>query len=343
MTKQQKVVFFVGAGFSAPFGLPVMANFIDMARDLYFSDPEKYATVGKTLELIHKYSNTKNYLNINLHNIEDLLSIAYMEQVINGKNKKDIQLINEFIRTVIIEYTTDVSNGMYWFAHYIANVKFTNGDVYRTTYLNNERVDSYKKIFNGKISQNSAFGVVSLNYDLLIENALTSISDNIGRYYKLSETPNIVEEYYKPVKNNKANGIPFAKLHGSIDSEIVPPTWNKNVNPAIQQDWSLAYSLLTEATHVVFLGYSLPQTDNYIKYLLATSLNRNERLKRVSVITKDNNHDVENRYNRLFNSKLVFHNADISIFYKIFKRDNIEIDFDQFDEAFSKRSNGEKI
>ena len=97
MIKSQNVVFFLGAGFSAPFGLPVMSNFIDKARDLYFSDPDNYKSVGETLKLITKYSSVKNYFNINLHNIEDLLSIAYMESAIT-KESSSMELVTDFIK-----------------------------------------------------------------------------------------------------------------------------------------------------------------------------------------------------------------------------------------------------
>ena len=56
MIKSQSVVFFLGAGFSAPFGLPVMSNFIDKARDLYFSDPDNYEKENK-MSIIVKSSN----------------------------------------------------------------------------------------------------------------------------------------------------------------------------------------------------------------------------------------------------------------------------------------------
>lgn len=38
----EKVVYILGAGFSAPLGLPVMSNFLVKSKDLYFSDTEKY-------------------------------------------------------------------------------------------------------------------------------------------------------------------------------------------------------------------------------------------------------------------------------------------------------------
>ena len=39
----ENVVYLLGAGFSAPLGLPVMDNFLEKSKDLYQKDPQKYA------------------------------------------------------------------------------------------------------------------------------------------------------------------------------------------------------------------------------------------------------------------------------------------------------------
>ena len=38
----EKVVYILGAGFSAPLGLPVISNFYEKSKDLYFSDTIQY-------------------------------------------------------------------------------------------------------------------------------------------------------------------------------------------------------------------------------------------------------------------------------------------------------------
>ena len=336
MEKQQNVVFFIGAGFSAPFGLPVMANFINMARDLYFSDINKYTEIGTTLELIEKYSYVKSYMNVNLHNIEDLLSISYMESLIK-KNTTLMKHINEFIKTVISAYTEDTKNGVLWFSHIVANLSFKNGSRYIPG-TNNVNQNIFEQIPNGKLSDNSNYGIISLNYDLLIENALNKLADTKGEFYNICNEENIIKGYYKTIKDKSGIGVPMAKLHGSIDNYIVPPTWNKNINNHIQADWKLAIDLLSDATHIVFLGYSLPPTDNYIKYLLASSLNNNKRLKKISIITMDTDGETQNRYKTLFTLNPSFHNTDINNFFNLLNKfiNNNGIDFDLFDDYFYK-------
>ncbi|MFC1717334.1 hypothetical protein ACFL6S_26985 [Candidatus Poribacteria bacterium] len=53
----EKVVYILGAGFSAPFGLPLMRNFYRMSKDMYERDPqgrELFADVFKEMDRITK-------------------------------------------------------------------------------------------------------------------------------------------------------------------------------------------------------------------------------------------------------------------------------------------------
>ncbi len=312
MVKQQNVVFFIGAGFSAPIGLLVMSNFINKVKDLYFSDVEKYSEISKTLKLIEKYSCIKNIMNIDLLNIEDLLSISYMESLIN-KRSRLLNHINDFIRIIITSYTPDKAiYGVISFVNFVLNIKLKKS----TAYVKDDSGFSkyYMNSPNGKQHKNASYGIISLNYDLIIEQALKELSKLHGIYFIKTGIHNILDDQYLITKNITGTGIPMAKLHGSIDRNIVPPTWNKNINNDIREDWVLATQLLSNATHVIFLGYSLPSTDNYIKFLLASSLNCNKKLKNISIITLDNDGETERRYNSLFSISSTFHNRKIKDF-----------------------------
>jgi hypothetical protein len=311
-----------------------MSNFIDKAKDLYFSDTSKYKDIGKTLELIEKFSLVKNYMAVDLHNIEDLLSIAYMESAIK-KNSRLLKDISAFIKTVIEFYTSDVTREAIYFAQLVANLGLRQGSTFIPANNNGVRVEHFEMFPNGKNFKNTNFGIVSLNYDLIIEKSLSFLAEEHGKFYSLTQRSNILKEHYCPKKSDSQFGVSMAKLHGSIDAHIVPPTWNKNVNDKIQQDWKLAASLLVDATHLIFIGYSLPSTDNYIKYLLASSLNQNKRLKRISVINRDSDGQTVNRYKSLFTLSPRFHDVDTLLLFRVFRNTKNEIDFDLFDETFS--------
>ncbi|MFC1896563.1 hypothetical protein ACFL0Q_07900 [Thermodesulfobacteriota bacterium] len=48
----ENILYFIGAGFSAPFGLSVMSNFLEKARDMYFSDTQGYKFLAPVFEEI---------------------------------------------------------------------------------------------------------------------------------------------------------------------------------------------------------------------------------------------------------------------------------------------------
>lgn len=341
MVKQQNVVFFIGAGFSAPFGLPVMSNFINKAKDLYFFDGLKYKDIEKTLKLIEKFSVVKNYMAVDLHNIEDLLSIAYMESVVS-KNSRALNDISSFIKTVINAYTGSVRRETLNFTNLVSNISLVKGSTFIPSSDGNRRVENFEMLPKGKKYENTNFGIISLNYDMIIENSLSALADEYGKFYSLANRPNPLKTHFSTRKLDTVPGIAMAKLHGSIDSHIVPPTWNKNVNANIQDDWKLATRLLIDATHVIFVGYSLPSSDNYIKYLLASSLNRNKRLKKITVVTMDGDGNTMTRYNSLFATSPSFHNVDTMLFFNALKNYDASFDFDSFDKSFSAFCNQQK-
>ena len=66
---------------------------------------------------------------------------------------------------------------------------------------------------------------------------------------------------------------------------LTPPTWNKssflNILPQL---WQSAVNAISRATRIIVIGYSMPQTDPYFKYLLAAGLKDNYDLQKFSVI-----------------------------------------------------------
>ena len=68
-----KIVYILGAGFSSPLSLPVMSNFIEMSKNLYASDKDKYKHFNKVFDSIRKrlvyvtlYHNTENLKKIDV-------------------------------------------------------------------------------------------------------------------------------------------------------------------------------------------------------------------------------------------------------------------------------------
>lgn len=69
---------------------------------------------------------------------------------------------------------------------------------------------------------------------------------------------------------------------------IIPPTWNKTQHYAeIKNVWSVAARQLAEAEQIVVIGYSLPDTDQFFRYLYALGTVGPTRLKRFWIINPD--------------------------------------------------------
>jgi hypothetical protein len=66
---------------------------------------------------------------------------------------------------------------------------------------------------------------------------------------------------------------------------LVPPSWDKGIHAsALKRIWEEAFAYLKIARHWVFIGTSLPQTDQYLKYLFAIALRHNVYLRQVTIV-----------------------------------------------------------
>lgn len=137
------------------------------------------------------------------------------------------------------------------------------------------------------------YAVVTLNYDIVLENLSKCISSNLN----IDINPLIfVTEFDDEIQPFSEQPI-LAKLHGSIDLDnIVPPTWSKGVNRKILLAWRMAYRALVEATQIRIIGYSLPEADAYVKYLLKAAVMKAPHLKKFDVLCLDPDGEVQQRF-----------------------------------------------
>jgi len=125
-------------------------------------------------------------------------------------------------------------------------------------------------------------------------------------------------------------------LHGSIDGQIVPPTWQKGFHPEVQPLLQRAHALLGEANHLRIIGYSLPETDSYVPYLLKAGLRTTRNLKSVDVLCLDKGSKVQSRFDSLFEfPEYRFRNDDVlnyvdSIATRIDSRAGLEFEHNYF-------------
>jgi NAD-dependent SIR2 family protein deacetylase len=83
---------------------------------------------------------------------------------------------------------------------------------------------------------------------------------------------------------------------------IVPPTWNKTQYfEIIQNVWRAAGQHLSEAENIFVVGYSLPESDYFFRYLYALGTLGKTMLKRIWVFDPDS--EVDRRFKKLLGSQ----------------------------------------
>lgn len=78
---------------------------------------------------------------------------------------------------------------------------------------------------------------------------------------------------------------------------LVPPTWNKTPHhPQVVNVWRAAARRLGTAENIALVGYSLPETDSFFRYLFALGTQSDTRIKQILVVNPDTNEkDVQRR------------------------------------------------
>ena len=316
----EKIVYILGSGFSAPLGLPVMNNFLIKSKDLYFSNTDKYKHFKSVFDKINELSVSKNYYSADLFNIEEILSIIEMGSFLEGQELKKV--FTDYILDVIKFYTPEIKpvtaidtivnwkelifgsdNLLKKYGYFTGNLL---GMEFKPIDIQNSGGTIKKLLVRRFGSPLTSYAIITLNYDLVLENFCKFIMEN----YETEGT----------IKFNTQedlafwNEIPLAKLHGSLDTGvIVPPTWAKGNNPKINSIWKNAYKILCEANHIRFIGYSLPIADSYIKFLLKSAVVKTEHLKSIDVICLDNDGSVRKRYDEFLEFNYYkFANVDVT-------------------------------
>ena len=290
------VVYLLGAGFSAPLGLPVMKDFLIRSKDLYAQDSKKFASFKDIFDTINQMHVAKSYYETDLFNIEEILSILEMEDTVKGGSRAES--FSNYIKAVIDACTPlmpppnleKMPNGSWsatlsnfgesifgpmdsvinrWarFAASLIGMRFKT-EIYATTDNITKSVVCCKPEL-----LDSHYSVITMNYDMTIENCFRHVDTH---FRKEPDCP-------KELLNN----LPMAKLHGSVDSHVVAPTWKKWALGEVEEEWKQAYSMLSQANHIRILGYSLPSSDSHVRYLLEAAVLKSPNLKRIDVICLD--------------------------------------------------------
>ncbi|MFH0964821.1 MAG: hypothetical protein V2A58_12530 [Planctomycetota bacterium] len=92
---------------------------------------------------------------------------------------------------------------------------------------------------------------------------------------------------------------PICSTAGTLSPAVIPPTWSKMPTQyGFDQVWRKAIDVISNASQLVIIGYSMPPTDTFISYLLALGLLERATLSRVVVVNPDER--AEERYKEVF-------------------------------------------
>jgi hypothetical protein len=319
------VVYLLGAGFSAPLGLPVMRDFLIKSKDMFAVHPKQYASFHNIFALINQMGSIQSYYQADLFNIEEILSILEMDQQVSGKRSRRFA---KYIADVVRFYTPPdpkadppkfpanwherpISENMQWlpYLYFAANLLRIR--------MREDRSNANRTFpINPDESNPNVYSVVTLNYDLVFEKLsqyLACFFPNEGRLEFALRSD--------PINSTDHHLVPLAKLHGSVDSDnIIAPTWNKSVARGILEVWATAHKLLSSANEIRIVGYSLPVADAYIKYLLKSAVVKSPHLKQIDILCRDGDGSTRSRYRDFISFKYArFAGADIHDYLELIR------------------------
>lgn len=194
---------------------------------------------------------------------------------------------------------------------------------------------------------------ISLNYDIIIDNALIELYPDYHLDYGIDFVNFERRNGWKRPEKNKS--VPLLKVHGSLNwlycptcnhmeltpkeksaveafhkakkckscktpmkPVVIPPTFYKDMsNPFIQEIFLKTDKVLRDAERIFICGYSFPDADMHIKYLLKRAEKFRNKTSEIYVI---NNHqdkteqqnDEKQRFMRFFKEKEKVHYTDLS-------------------------------
>ncbi|MEM7218884.1 MAG: SIR2 family protein [Pseudomonadota bacterium] len=303
----ENVVYILGAGFSAPLGLPVMSNFISKSKDLYFEDKEKYPHFSSVFSTMRELASMKSYYSADLLNIEEVLSIIEMVEFVNGESlgRDFIQYISDVVNAHTPELPTgDISRAANWYdipfghegvlSEYCYFVSSLLGiSLFREQVQANIHHPKASTVFRYRENEDRGcrYSILSLNYDQVIENCIEYIS----RGYKADSEDAIgLSDSFEDLGDLTCQ---LFKLHGcSRKGNIIPPTWAKGTHKNISEIWKGGFRALREANHIRFVGYSLPVSDSYFKYFLKAAMSEADHIKSIDALCLDYNGAVKARF-----------------------------------------------
>jgi len=355
--KERDTVFFLGAGFCADLGLPIMRDFQKASLDeyKYLLRENNKPAVRLFLQSYEFYKdfctcirNGQNFIKIDPNNIEDVFCIA--ESFVSS----GVQALK------INENKWHVEGDIY------PHIGFWLWKIYQQCPSLDARKGKEKQgfIYNDFFSflkrhmySNSA--IITTNYDLICEYYMKLNGMEITYPIPTQQFRDIYllskKDLY--IVDLSFQTFPICKLHGSInyfeqhseikksdlyinrewankgdviggstipsdrpgmfaldalseikkkmklgwDVGVIPPTYSKISNKEwLKYTWNGALTLISQAKRIIFIGYSFPDSDGFMKAMFQAALSLKNSGNKLEVYVVDKDGRMKNKFRNLF-------------------------------------------
>ena len=306
----QQIRYIIGAGFSAPLGLPTRANFLERAKDMIFRHPERYEQHHSLIKEFDQISKVGVYCTTDPLDIEEALAIIEMENFAKARRSKKpfIDLIADTVK--YYSRALDKIEGPVeeeWLSNPFGPHRRINlYGVFATSLLGlrlaqrahaADRSQPETEYFAEELPQRNDYAVISTNYDLVLERFVEALR----RHYRCSDRVRVQRPVLDDQDDDQPAGLPLVKLHGSIDGDILlPATWARSTHRKSAQIWEHGLALLSQANHIRILGHALAAGDSHLRYLIKSAVMAAPHVKTIDVICRDPDSSVKRRYRSFF-------------------------------------------
>jgi hypothetical protein len=307
-----KVTLFLGAGFSRAWNLPVMSEFFNVASDSRRLGPPEKAFLTE----LQKCARTgASFLDIRHGNLEDILSFCLMAGTLGrakapeGLSRHDrfCEILSKVYSNLEEDAFVQGSRNLSALEQLIQpsesgvelSIITTNYDLVAETsfYVLSKGTrlpfvfepsvdpsqDRHPRLYaNGsdRVPLCKLHGSLNWYGTSSKDGSAIIVEDRLGRYRNLrSESRG--DMFTLPLASSTDYRHPCTPL-------IVPPSLFKwETDGRFQASWQCAGEALQNANRVVFIGYSFPESDTYMKYFLAANLHANVQLRQIDIIDPD--------------------------------------------------------
>jgi hypothetical protein len=306
-----------------------MADFIDRAylRSLAETDSIAKAAFADLFSAIAELQAVHSKAYLDTENIESLFGAIEMSRLLGklgSRGEADIARLHESIITAIVR-TLEFS----------IKFKVSGGRIMAAEPYGDFAKMLKTMAGERQLGHSTDYGIISFNYDLTVEQAL--MTAGMAYHYGLPSDSSATgipvlklhgsinwgtcatckqvvpyhphQAHFDHLRDSEyvfynLGSTLHRQQHCGADLQhkplVVPPTWNKGeYHGQIGAVWRRAATLLGSAQNVFVIGYSLPESDAFFRYLYALGSESTSRLRRFWVFNPDSSGVVESRFRSL--------------------------------------------